>query len=65
MKEDPIVCSRGFHYCIDLQDVFKYYGGSCIYSKRYALVEILGKIDTSGDEFCTNKIKIVREVDYL
>lgn len=56
----PKICSRGFHYCKTISDVFKYYPNKN--GNRFCLVEIIGDIEDGTDKCCTNKIKIVREL---
>jgi len=57
----PICCDNGFHFCRDLKECFKYYD----FGSRVCEVESLGDIDTKDDKkFCTNKIKIIRELSF-
>ena len=52
-------CSRGFHFCRNMADVFNYYGkNGC----RYAEVEAFGKVIDSEDKSVTDRIRIVREL---
>ena len=64
-KEDidmPIPCARGMHFCNKLVDVFYYYRYNFDLIK-VAEVEAVGAITTvDGEKFCTNKMKIIREV---
>ena len=55
------MCVRGFHFCQDLFDVFKYYP----YDKNIEVFEVesLGDVKNSEDKSVTNKIKILKEVD--
>lgn len=64
MKEDPVCCKRGFHFCGKLIDCFKYYDFDS--ENKVAEIEALGAIDDDGNEekYCTNKIKIVRELTW-
>ena len=64
MKEDPDCCKRGFHFCGKLIDCFKYYDFDS--ENKVAEIEALGAIDDDGNEekYCTNKIKIVRELTW-
>lgn len=60
-------CENGFHFCMNLIDCFSYYPFS--FSKRVAVVEILGIIkkerdDDYSEKCCTNKIKIVKELKW-
>ena len=64
MKEDPVYCEIGFHFCGKLIDCFNYYDFDS--ENKVAEIEALGTIDDSGDKekYCTNKIKIVRELTW-
>ena len=55
------MCSNGFHFCKNIDDVFKWYH----YDKNNTIifeVEALGRIITDNDKCVTNKIKILRIV---
>ena len=56
------LCDRGFHFCERLTDCFSYYEFNP--QNKVAEVEATGEILTNGKKFCTNKIKIVREMDW-
>ena len=64
MKENPVCCERGFHFCGKLIDCFWCYDFNS--ENKVAEIEALGTIDDSGDKekYCTNKIKIVRELTW-
>ena len=64
MKEDPVCCERGFHFCGKLIDCFNYYKFDS--ENKVAEIEATGAIDDDGNEekYCTNKIKIVRELTW-
>ena len=64
MKEDPVCCKSGFHFCGKLIDCFGYYDFNS--ENKVAEIEALGTIDDSGnkEKYCTNKIKIVRELTW-
>lgn len=66
-KEDvePRICNRGFHYCPKLIDCFNYYDFNP--NNKVAEIEAIGDIDGGEDEnkHCTNKIKIVRELNWF
>ena len=64
MKEDPVCCKRGFHFCGRLVDCFGYYDFDS--ENKVAEIEALGAIDYDGNEkkYCTNIIKIVRELTW-
>lgn len=63
MKDEPIICKKGFHACTELDDVFRYYEiGKTI---RICEVDLLGDIDDTSQKdskVATNKIKIIREL---
>ena len=54
------MCKCGFHFCENPIDVFGYYNDTLC--TVVAEVEALGDIQQEGTKYCTNKIKIVREV---
>lgn len=58
----PILCENGFHFCERAADCFNYYRFSPY--NKVAEVEALGITDTDGTKTCTNKIKIVREINW-
>ena len=64
MKEDPVCCERGFHFCGKLIDCFWYYDFEP--ENKVAEIEALGAIDDDGNEkkYCTNNIRIVRELTW-
>ena len=62
MKEVPIVCERGFHFCERAVDCFNFYDFDP--KNRVAEIEALGEIDSDGSKSCTNKIHIIREISW-
>ena len=64
MKESPICCNRGFHFCTKLSDCFNYYAFNS--DNKVAEVEAIGEVvsDSGDTKHCTNKIKIVRELTW-
>lgn len=64
----PLCCHRGFHFCTELKDCFNYYPFHP--NNKVAEVEALGEIDAkintevAESKYCTNKIKIVRELSW-
>ena len=64
MDRKPRVCQRGFHFCIKASDCFDFYSFSS--DNKVAEVEAYGDINKSDDElkYCTNKIRIVREIPW-
>lgn len=63
IQGEPIMCARGFHACLNLETVFRYYSP---YKKPILCeVEVLGDVIHGrffDDKVVTNKIKIVREL---
>lgn len=59
---DPSCCDRGFYFCTNAVDCFRYYDFNP--KNKVAEVVALGKVDCSegGTKCCTNKILIVREI---
>ena len=61
MTEAPILCRRGFHYCVNPADCFNYYYFNP--ENKVALILACGTIhNCGGDKSCTNKIAIIREI---
>ncbi len=59
----PIPCENGMHFCPSLIDIFYYYNFNFGVTK-IAEVEATGDVTTTdGEKFCTNELKIVREVE--
>lgn len=60
----PLCCRRGFHFCTELKDCFRYYPFDP--NNKVAEIETLGEINTGeyGNKHCTNKIKIIRELSW-
>ena len=60
----PICCDKGFHFCTKASDCFSYYDFDP--NNKVAEVEALGEIDSNDEDSkcCTNKIKIVREINW-
>lgn len=61
INEKPILCEKGFHFCTELKNCFNYYP-FCFLKIKIAEVEALGDCDKNGEKYCTNKIKIIREI---
>ena len=54
------ICERGFHFCDIPTAVFEFYAPA---DSRFALVEATGSIvDDEQHKFCTDEIKIVKEL---
>ena len=65
IDEAPIICKRGFHFCADIANCYKFYNMS--EDTRICEIEAIGYIDSNEDEmkYCTNKIRIIKEItDY-
>ena len=62
MKEDPVCCKSGFHFCGKLIDCFNCYRFDS--ENKVAEIEAMGAIDKGNNKFCTNKIKIIRELTW-
>lgn len=64
MKEKPVICKQGFHFCTKLEDCFSYYDS--VPWNKIAEVEAEGDIAESSDDSkkCTNKIRIIKEIDF-
>lgn len=63
MEGRPIICEKGFHFCKEAVKCFRYYSFDS--DNRVAEIEAYGEIDENGgDKYCTNKIKIVRELNW-
>ena len=72
IKEDPIPCERGFHFCRELADCFNYYCPAAhidmAHNITYDLdvfkffnVKSNGTTYKLGDKYCTNNITILEE----
>jgi hypothetical protein len=57
------LCEKGFHFCLEANDVFNYY----IFAPetRVCEIEALGDVAGEGDKRVTNKIKILKEISRL
>ena len=63
MDKAPICCEEGFHFCVKLVDCFSYYDFNP--ENKVAEIEAYGEADTDdNNKYCTNKIKIVRELSW-
>lgn len=68
MEEDPVPCKRGFHFCKELTDCFKYYPPKGITydiynldTRKYLKVRSNGTTYQLRDKYCTNNITILEE----
>ena len=64
MEEKPAICERGFHFCEKAVDCFEYYRFDS--NNKVAEIEAYGELDfeEDGNKHCTNKIKIIRELNW-
>ena len=60
----PKCCDRGFHFCTNASQCFKYYRFDP--DNKVAEILALGEVDKNSDstKCCTNKIQIVREISW-
>ena len=57
----PILCQKGFHFCENIADTYRYYPMSD--NTRICKIEAIGEIVTENNiKYCTNKIKILEEI---
>ena len=56
------MCGSGFHFCRKASDCFSYYDFDS--NNKVAEVEAIGLVETRGDKSVTDKIKIVREIEW-
>lgn len=62
-EKKPILCYRGFHFCKRLIECFGYYPFKS--TNKVAEIEAFGEIMSENNEkFCTNGIRIVREITW-
>ena len=64
IPEKPVVCERGFHFCKNLLDCYEHYRFD--ENNKVAEVTAYGDIDIDEYEkkYCTNKIKIEKELNW-
>ena len=64
MDEKPVVCKRGFHFCKNLLDCYEHYR----FDENNKVTEVTAYGDIDIDEYekkyCTNKIKIEKELNW-
>ena len=62
MDDFPVCCVRGFHFCKNIVDVYKFYPVDD--NTRICEVDAIGEITTNDNvKFCTNRIAIVKEIE--
>ena len=59
IEVELIMCENGYHFCTELIYVFTYYPSD---SRVFEIDTLDGEIIKKGDKYCTNKIKIIREI---
>lgn len=59
---DIELCGSGFHFCVKATDCFNYYMFDS--NNKVAEVEAIGLVKADGCKSVTNKIRIVRELDW-
>ncbi len=63
IKEEPVMCERGFHACIKIANCFSYY--SFDPNNKVAEVKLSGIVlGEDGDKQCSQKISILRELSW-
>ena len=60
LSTKPTLCNNGFHFCKIPLLVFEFYHNP---DDRYLLVEATGTIVSDDIKYCTNQLKIVKEID--
>ena len=64
IPEKPVVCEKGFHFCEKLVDCYEYYD----FDENNKVAEVTAYGDINIDEYekkyCTNKIKIEKELNW-
>ena len=64
IPEKPVVCKRGFHFCKNLLDCYEHYR----FDENNKVTEVTAYGDIDIDEYekkyCTNKIKIEKELNW-
>ena len=63
-KEDaePMLCSAGMHFCLDLKDCFEYHQNNP--NNHCAEVIALDEIVQDGNQCATNHLQIIREIPW-
>ena len=59
IEVELIMCENGYHFCKELINVFNYYP---LDSRVFEIDTLDGEIIKKGDKYCTNRIKLIREV---
>ena len=56
------MCGKGFHFCRKASDCFEYYQFDS--KNKVAEVEAVGLVETKGNKSVTDRIRIVREIEW-
>ena len=59
LEGEVIMCESGCHFCTELINVFAYDPSD---SRVFEIDTLDGEIIKKGDKYCSNKIKLIREV---
>ena len=59
LEGELIMCENGYHFCKELTNVYYYYSSN---SRVFEIDTLDGEIIKKGDKYCTNKIKIIKEI---
>lgn len=59
---EPKIANHGYHFCTNLLDCFNYY--SIDMRNRITKIDAIGDIVGNGDKYCTNKITILKEIQW-
>ena len=64
LGSEPIPCRQGYHFCKSIADCYRFYAMSD--DTRICEISATGTVKTDdGSKYCTNKIKILREIKNL
>ena len=58
----PSVCAYGMHFCTKASDCFQYYEFNPDF--HVCEVEAYGDVDEGDNKYCTNKLRIIREITW-
>jgi hypothetical protein len=67
IKGKPILCERGFHFCTEMADCFRYYPISkdTIICEVESMGDVVFESDTYHTKYATNHIKILNIIDLI
>ena len=60
---EPVICEKGFHFCLDAGECFQYVQYHLKPPFRCLLVEVLGKVVNLGTKYATNCLRVINEVE--